>query len=307
MERFGDEFSRGRTGSGAGLGAGVESNLLSESLALKAFLRVKREERKRNSSSDLFYSTPTSFTKDRSHYSLSYDPESSVSHHDTHLSSSIVEGTEDDESEEKKGSMMVTTSFGSTEDRIPNRSFNSMHAIINESFQEKIDYQRKLREQQSELLALKDKLHHLQVENSRLTKTTIKLNQRQLPLAFAQIMKIRRRSKVCCHLLVLHSSTPHFPPLLPALLTSLRSSNLLFENGSNSTIISTQNCSVSMKRDGLVSNLTGDNKNRSSAGNSSSPQLAIYRMLSGDSSLLNSDTHSSNGKTWRSGYHSLVC
>lgn len=198
---FGDDEEIGPSrGPSAGLGAGVESSLLSESLALKAFLRLKREERKRQSTGNLniFHSTPSPLSKDRSHYSLSYDPESHSANNESFVC---------DDCEERKGSALklMTLPFGgSGEEKSVNRSFSSMHAIINESFQEKIDYQRKLREQQSELLALKDKLHHLQVENARLTQSTIRLNQRQLPLAFLQVMKIRRRSKVFLCSLIAH-------------------------------------------------------------------------------------------------------
>jgi hypothetical protein len=240
MFGFGDEDRSELLGRGTG-GTGVESSLLSESLALKAFLRIKREERKRNSSTDLLMQpSPSPFSKDRSHFSLSYDPDidSTPLNQSQPTRERFAFDEMTNESEERKGTPTFTkasstfASSGGEERSQPHqsRSFNSMHAIINETFQEKIDYQRKLREQQSELLALKDKLHHLQIENLRLTQTTIKLNQRQLPLAFAQVMKIRRRTKVSQSL-----GFPPLPPLSHQSTLQSHSFNLLFANGSNAT------------------------------------------------------------------------
>jgi hypothetical protein len=183
-------------------GEGVESSLLNESLALKAFLRLKREERRRNGvnlSSQSFLTGSNTVTlrekertRDRSHFSVSYDPENiSMTHRDSptqrlSMDSLIVSNEREREDPEERKGLSEENS----------RTFSSMHSIINESFQEKIDYQRKLRDQQSELFALKEKLHQIQIENNRLIQSTIKLKQRQLPLAFSHLMKMRRRSKV---------------------------------------------------------------------------------------------------------------
>jgi hypothetical protein len=224
MFDFGDDGESELLGRGTGTRG--EPSPLSESLALKAFLRIKREERKRNPS-NLFQSSPSPFSKDRSHYSLSYDPEATLPEkaHPSHNDYAFDEFANVSDSKDTTFASRGSAKGDERNQPQQSRSFNSMHAIINESFQEKIDYQRKLREQQSELLALKDKLHQLQIENLRLTQTTIKLNQRQLPLAFAQVMKIRRRTKV------------GFPPsLTPSDRYSSCSFNSRSANGSNSTI-----------------------------------------------------------------------
>ena len=163
---------------------GIDSSgILNESLALKAFLRSKREERRRGSS----IPSEISF-KERSAYTLSYDPERSFQKQInpsrdykflSSSSSSVFEENNNNPSEEKL-----------------NQSFNSMHSLINESFQEKIDYQRKLREQQSELLALRDQNNQLSHQNTKLLQTIVKLKQKQLPIAFSHVMKTRRRLKV---------------------------------------------------------------------------------------------------------------
>jgi len=75
-------------------------------------------------------------------------------------------------------------------------NFNAMNTIINSTFKEKIDYQRKLREQQAELNALKDKMHRLREENAHLVKAIGKNKQSHLPLAMERLQKKRRLAKL---------------------------------------------------------------------------------------------------------------
>mmetsp|Transcript_487 Transcript_487/g.887 ORF Transcript_487/g.887 Transcript_487/m.887 type:complete len:1559 (+) Transcript_487:67-4743(+) len=169
------------------------SGPLNESLALKAFLRMKREERRRNSStvtspSPLIDRSVSSPLQERSRdYSVSYDPGSMLEISNIHVSPSSPSGYLDkNDFEEKKQSVMSNSST----------SFHSMHAIINSSFQEKIDYQRRLRELQSELNAQKDKVHQLRTENSRLSAATVRLKQKHLPTTLRHLMKHHRRCKL---------------------------------------------------------------------------------------------------------------
>ena len=179
------------------------SSALSESLALKAFLRLKREERRRHISSSVplseKLSTPSQH--ERSHnYSVSYDPVSylEISNIDVPPETPMVGYTprkEVDFDEEQKFTNLYTDDRGGSSGGV-NTSFSSMHAIINTSFQEKIDYQRKLREQQSELAALRDKLQLLKTENTRLTVAAIKSKQKQLPIILRNLMRRRRQNKL---------------------------------------------------------------------------------------------------------------
>lgn len=186
---------------------GIEDNdtsgALSESLALKAFLRLKREERRRHSNtssitvSERIMSTP-SYEKSRE-YNISYDPSSYLE------ISNISEPPEtpvigfslnrDEFEEEHKYTSLHADNRGGNAGPV-NSSFSSMHAIINTSFQEKIDYQRKLREQQTELTALRDKMQLLRTENTRLTVAAVKAKQKHLPVILRNLIRKRRLNKL---------------------------------------------------------------------------------------------------------------
>jgi hypothetical protein len=186
---------------------GIEDNdtsgALSESLALKAFLRLKREERRRHTNtssvsvSERIISTP-SHEKSRE-YNVSYDPSSylEISNIGDPPETPVVGFSphrDEFEEEHKYTSLYVDDRGGNT--GTANSSFSSMHAIINTSFQEKIDYQRKLREQQTELTALRDKMQLLRTENTRLTVAAIKSKQKHLPVILRNLMRKRRLNKL---------------------------------------------------------------------------------------------------------------
>jgi hypothetical protein len=164
------------------------SSALSESIALKAFLRLKRDERKRQSSSITSTVITPKIQEKTREYSVSYNMDDG-NYFESSRNDSSNPAIFPEDSEEKKNSIFM-------EDRRQNSSFSSMHALINSTFQEKIDYQRKLREQLSELNAAKDRLLQLRTENSRLTAATIKLKQKHLPIALRHVSKMRRRSLV---------------------------------------------------------------------------------------------------------------